>query len=177
MKLLFEIDKKDYKENGTVGSRPSVRGIILAGDKLAMIYSKEYGYYKFPGGGIDKGESHMETLIREVREEAGLLVIPESVQEFGYVHRVQKGSWEDIFVQDNFYYYCRVEDEKTAQELDDYEAKEEFTLEYVSVEDAIRENEKALATTLVGDEFYTVMIEREVKVLQLLKGNLEKRNG
>ncbi len=175
MKLLFELDKKDYDPKGTVGRRPSVRGIVFKNDKIAMVYSKQYGYYKFPGGGIDEGESQIDTLIREMREETGLLVIPESIQEFGYVHRVQKGSREDIFVQDNYYYFCRVEDGQTEQELDAYEAEEEFTLAYVSLEEAIQKNEEALKTTLVGDEFYTVMIEREVKVLRLMTSQLDVR--
>ena len=57
MRLLFEMDKKDYKENGTVGIRPSVRGIIVKDKKIAMIYSKKYNYYKFPGGGALAGDN------------------------------------------------------------------------------------------------------------------------
>ena len=29
MRLLFNLDKKDYREGGSVGVRPSVRGIIV----------------------------------------------------------------------------------------------------------------------------------------------------
>lgn len=168
MKLLFEIDKKDYDPKGTTFVRPSVRGIIIRNNKIAMVCSRKYGYYKFPGGGIDKGETHTDTLIREVREEAGMVVVPQTIKEFGYVHRVQKGSVDDIFIQDNFYYLCDVEDTIVPQQLDEYEDEENFKMLEISIEKAIEENEKALETTLVGDEFYTVMIEREVKVLQIL---------
>ena len=106
MRLLFEIDKKDYIEGGTVGRRPSVRGIIVQDGKLAVVHSLKYDYYKLPGGGIDPGETHEETLIREVHEESGLRVIPESIREWGFVRRTQKGKREDIFVQENFYYLC-----------------------------------------------------------------------
>lgn len=95
MRLLFEIDKKDYREDGTVCIRPSVRGIIRKEGKLAMIYSRKYNYYKFPGGGIEQGESHEDTLIREVKEESGLDVIRESIEPYGYAHRVQKGKTEE----------------------------------------------------------------------------------
>ncbi len=57
MRLLFEMDKKDYKENGTVGIRPSVCGIIVKNEKIAMIYSKKYNYYKFPGEGALAGDN------------------------------------------------------------------------------------------------------------------------
>ena len=41
MRLLFEIDYKNYKENWTVGKRPSARAIIIKdneiGDKSLII--------------------------------------------------------------------------------------------------------------------------------------------
>ena len=71
MRELFILDKKNYNPNGSVGKRPSVRGIILRNGKIAMMHSQKYNYYKLPGGGIEPGESLEETLIREVREESG----------------------------------------------------------------------------------------------------------
>ena len=45
MRLLFELDKKDY-ENCTYRTvRNSARSIIIRDGKLAMIYSKKNGYY------------------------------------------------------------------------------------------------------------------------------------
>ena len=41
MRLLFEIDYKNYKENGTAGKRTSARAIIIKGNKLTMVYSKK----------------------------------------------------------------------------------------------------------------------------------------
>jgi len=55
-----------------------------------LVHSKKYGYLKFPGGGIESGEDHVQALCREVREETGLEVIPDSIREFGYVPRRQK---------------------------------------------------------------------------------------
>ena len=45
MRLLFEIDKKDYKKDGSIFSRPSVRAIVIKGDKIAVVHSKKYNYY------------------------------------------------------------------------------------------------------------------------------------
>ena len=97
MRMLFEIDTKDYDINGTTFSRPSARGIIIKDGKLAMIHSLKYEYYKFPGGGIEKCEDKKNALIREVQEETGLVVIPETIKEYGMVHRIQKGDYEDVF--------------------------------------------------------------------------------
>lgn len=168
MRMLFEIDTKDYKENGTVKVRPSVRGIIVKDDTVAMIHSLRYNYYKFPGGGAEQGESHIETLIREVREESGLEVIKDSVREYGYVHRVQKGEYEDIFVQDNYYYLCSSGSEPGEQQLDDYESDEQFTLEYVPPRHALEVNRYESHGIKDGHPHYEVMIERENRVLELL---------
>ena len=90
MRLLFEMDKKDY--GGCVRSftRDSARSIIIRNGRIAMIHSLKYDYYKFPGGGIEPGESNADAMIRETAEEAGLIVIQDSIREYGYVHRIQE---------------------------------------------------------------------------------------
>lgn len=131
-----------------------------------MVHSVKYDYYKFPGGGIEKDESRKHALIRETLEEAGLTVIPASIREYGYVHRIQKSDYDDAdyFVQDNFYYLCGVEDSIRPQDLDDYEADEKFTLEYVDPDRAIFVNRNADHGP--KDQ---IMLEREARVLELLK--------
>ena len=42
MKIIKEFDYRDYKADGTVGVRPSVRAIIIRGNKLAMVYSEKF---------------------------------------------------------------------------------------------------------------------------------------
>ena len=54
MKLLFEIDLKNYDKNGKAFKRPSARAIIIKDNKIYMVHSLVYDYYKFPGGGIEK---------------------------------------------------------------------------------------------------------------------------
>ena len=95
MRLLFEMDKKDYAQCTHSFVRDSARSIILHDGKVAMIHSLKYDYYKFPGGGIENGENPVEAMIRETREEAGLVVRPETIKEYGYVHRIQKSDNDD----------------------------------------------------------------------------------
>lgn len=176
MRELFVIDKKNYIENGTVGRRPSVRGIVIKDGNIAMMHSLKYDYYKLPGGGIETGETYEETLVREVREESGLVVIKESIKEFGYVRRIEKGKIEDIFVQENFYFLCDVEEKNVGQELDDYEEDEIFTLEFVSPDHAIYINQNADHKEKVEQQTFSGMILRENRVLEIVKAEILSRS-
>lgn len=163
MRMLFEIDTKDYDINGTIFSRPSARGIIIRDGKLAMIHSLKLDYYKFPGGGIEKNEDKKRALMREVLEEAGLTVIPQTIKEYGMVHRIQKGDYEDVFIQDNYYFLCDVEDVMQEQKLDDYEKDERFTLEYVTPDQVIATNH---ACSYKDADL--IMLQRENRIIQIL---------
>ncbi len=165
MRLLFEIDQKDYEHCIHRFTRDSARSIIIQDGKVAMIHSLKYDYYKFPGGGIENGESPMEAMIRETREEAGLLVKPDTIREYGYVHRIQKSDKDptECFVQDNYYYLCEAETAAVCQHLDAYEAEEAYTLEYVTPLAAIQKNR-----SVIGSPYNPIMFEREARVLERL---------
>ena len=166
MRMLFEMDKHDYSECTHSFTRNSARSIMIRDNKIAMVHSLKYDYYKFPGGGIEGGEDPVEAMIRETREEAGLVVIPETVRAYGYVHRIQRSDKDhtECFIQDNFYYLCEAEEEPVSQDLDEYEAKESYRLEYVDAATAIRKNRN------VKDSPYNnLMFEREARVLELLR--------
>lgn len=165
MRLLFEMDLKDYGECTHSFRRDSARSIIISNGKIAMIHSKKYDYYKFPGGGIENGEDPFDAMIRETQEEAGLTVIPETVKEYGYVHRIQRSDNDpsECFIQDNYYYLCDAEDGLVSQNLDEYEKKESYQLEYVEPSLAIQKNRS------VKDSPYNrMMFEREARVLEML---------
>ena len=165
MRLLFNMDKKDYADCTHLFSRHSARSIVIRNGKIAMIHSQKYHYYIFPGGGIEEGEDPIGAMIRETREEAGLTVIPETVREYGYVHRIQKSDCDpaECFVQDNFYYFCDVSEELSSQNLDDYEAEESYRLAFVDPEEAIKANR-----SVKESPYNPMMFEREARVLEML---------
>lgn len=176
MRTLLEMDLKNYREDGTVGRRPSVRGIIFSGGKIGLVHSLKYDYYKFPGGGIEEGESHSQALYREVLEETGIQIHPGSVKEYGQIIRKEKGLQDDLFIQENFYYLARPLGIKK-QKLDDYEAEEEFTLEWVSLEHAIDVNENHDHKGKCDIPNGLHMIQRETAVLKkLLEENETNKN-
>ena len=165
MRKLFDMDKKDYGDCTHTFTRNSARSIVIRRGKIAMIHSRKYDYYKFPGGGMENGETPIEAMIRETREEAGLIVIPETVREFGYVHRIQRSDQDstECFIQDNYYYLCDAMDHPTAQNLDDYEAKELYQLEFIAPLLAIEKNR-----AVKESPYNQMMFEREARVLEML---------
>ena len=167
MRCLFEIDLKDYEGCTKVFRRPSARAVILKGDKIALVYATEEKYYKFPGGGIHEDEDKKEALIREVREETGLNVIPESIREYGSVLRKQKSEKADdtVFEQENYYYLCETEDTQGSQDLDEYEKDAGFMLVYADIDEAIKTN-SLFTSDSKADE---IMIDRERRVLEMIK--------
>ena len=173
MRHILTIDRKDYDPNGTREVRPSVRGIILREGKVLMVHSLKYDYYKFPGGGIEPGEDRLAALCREVREESGYEVLPDSIREFGMVLRISKGEKRDVFYQENFYYLCDVTG-PVGQQLDDYEAEERFTPEFVEPKTVIESNRFHDHGGKDG-----VMLEREALVLEALarEGFLSEGTG
>lgn len=165
MRLLFDLDRKDYARCTRTFVRDSARSIIISGRQIAMVHSLKYDYYKFPGGGIKDGENPVDAMIRETREEAGLIVLPETVREYGLVHRIQKSTVveTECFVQDNYYYLCEAADTVETQDLDGYEAEEQFTLEHVDPKTAIETNRRP-----DHGPKDPVMLEREARVLEML---------
>ncbi|MFD2593853.1 (deoxy)nucleoside triphosphate pyrophosphohydrolase [Sphingobacterium griseoflavum] len=76
-----------------------VCGIIFKGEHVLICRRKQEkslgGYWEFPGGKVEEGESYEETLVRELDEELGLKV---SIQQpfVTHIHEYAKGTIELI---------------------------------------------------------------------------------
>ncbi len=164
----IEIDLKNYKEDASVFKRTAVRGIIKRNNNYLVIYS-DYGDYKFPGGGMEEGETLEETLIREVKEETGYNVINGSITECIEVFEKRKGEYEDIMEMKSYYFLCDVEDDAGNRNLDDYEKEYNYQVEWLPLEEIVRRNET------VEDFSNIPWIIRENQVMKVLMED-EKEN-
>jgi len=141
MKNLFTVDMKNYDKSWPRKERTAIRAIIIKNGKIALIKSQKYGEYKFPGGGMKKNESEYETLKREVLEETGMFINPDSIKEFGETIEIRRNfEEEETLYQVSKYYLCQVTDEKRPRHLDDYEADYGYEPEWVSIDDAVKNN-------------------------------------
>jgi ADP-ribose pyrophosphatase YjhB (NUDIX family) len=64
------------RENGYPTPKVDVRGVIFRDNKILLIREKLDGLWALPGGWADIGYTPAEVAVKEVREEAGLEVIP-----------------------------------------------------------------------------------------------------
>jgi len=174
MKELFSIDTHDYNPDGPVFRRPSARAIIERDGKVLVMHSRKFDYYKFPGGGIEQGETPEEALVREVREESGYTVKPETIEEYGSVLRRNRDGKdpEGIFEQQNFYYFCEIGDERVPIVQEEYEIEEGFEPVWVEfLTSLVRINRTAIRR---GDGD-VALIEREMRVFDMADEAVRRR--
>lgn len=75
---LIEIHEKKIMENGEYPKnkkynfRRASRAVIVNKKKeIALLYYKNNNFYKLPGGGVEQGETKVQTVKREILEEIG----------------------------------------------------------------------------------------------------------
>lgn len=165
MPVLHLFDSGDYDPAADSVVREAVRGIIQRDGAFVLVRSDKFGEYKFPGGGVERGESHGDTLAREVREETGLTVIPSSIRFYGKtIERRRDAFGEGVFEQHSYYYRCDVTDTIGETRLDAYEAEYGYRLATVPIGEAITANR-----VRTGDRVNIPWVARDLFVMEGLE--------
>jgi len=146
-------------------NRKATRAIVLNGDNILLLYTKRYHDYSLPGGGIDEGESAIDGLIRELKEETGAHNVQDIV-EFGLYEEYRPWHKQgfDIVHMQSYCYSCTIDDELLAPELESHEIDNGMHPVWMNIHQAIRHNEETIAkSTKKG-----LSIERETYLLKLI---------
>lgn len=158
------IDLKNYTKTDSFFNRTAARGIIRNGDKYLMIRS-HYGDYKFPGGGVEEGEELTDTLVREVKEETGYIVKPETINLYGTALEKRAGETADVMIMRSHYYLCDIEDDMTDRALDDYEEEYGYNVIWTTLKEAADKNK------MVSDLERCPWVVRDTKVMEYIMEN------
>ncbi len=150
-------------------TRKATRAIVLNGENILLLYTKRYHDYSLPGGGIDEGESNIDGLIRELKEETGAHNV-QNIQEFGYYEefRPWHKSGFDIIHMQSYCYVCTIDDELLAPELESHEIDNGMHPVWMNIHQAISHNEH----TIANSEKKGLSIERETFLLKIIVSEL-----
>lgn len=87
--------------------RPAVYAVIIRDDMVLLMRVKDK--FWFPGGGIELGENHLDTLQREVMEETGMTIRPvKLLNVYSSMYRSFDGDTNYHCIQ--IYYICEIVD-------------------------------------------------------------------
>ncbi len=146
-------------------TRKATRAIVLSKDNILLLYTKRYHDYSLPGGGIDEGESNIDGLIRELKEETGAHSI-QNIQEFGLYEEFRpwhKGDFDIVHMQ-SYCYVCTIADELHSPELEAHEIDNGMHPIWMNIHQAIEHNENTMAES----DKKGLSIERETFLLKLI---------
>ena len=145
---------------GSVFRRKAARGIVFRAGKLLMLWNDRESY-AFPGGGLESGESLVQALARELREETGFRLEGEP-QLWAVTHERRRGLTADILEMESFYFLCDVGENQGALQLDEHEAREHCRPVWVEPREALRANR------VVTEKEYSPWLLRDIGVLERL---------
>ncbi|MBR2923797.1 MAG: NUDIX domain-containing protein [Clostridia bacterium] len=170
MQTILVLDAHNYDETLPEIRRTAIRGVIFRDGQLLLVRSS-FGEVKFPGGGQEAGEDDTTTLMREVLEETGYHIKPESIRPFGQVEEKRLSTHEPmIWHQINRYYFCDIQGEQGACAYSDNEKKYGMRQVWLPLPEAVAVNRQMLAR-----EGCNPWNQREYRVLELLMKTLEAK--
>jgi 8-oxo-dGTP pyrophosphatase MutT (NUDIX family) len=134
--------------------------------------STRRGDYKFPGGGVDVGETDADALVRELAEECGArLTGIDAVLGDTLEYRAPRHPGEPVLRMVSRYYICQIAGDLGPQALDDYEQHLGFQPAWVSLNQALATNLAIVQNSDDVDVDPPPWTPREILVLQHLRSS------
>ena len=134
MKCIKVITDKDIL--GTSGlsyakPRLTARAILKNENHLyAVMYSEDFDFYSFPGGGIEKNEDTINALKREIKEETGCNC--DHIEELGYV---EENRFHCDYTQISYYYVVTTNDTELKPDFTQTEVRHKTTVAWHTLEE------------------------------------------
>ena len=136
-----------------------IYGIVVENGKILI--SPQYDGYDFPGGTAKKGETHIDTLIREFKEETGYLIKPIeliNVYTSFFHHSKSNRDYQSYLI----YYLVKVVDgEISNQGFDEDEKEYAKTAKWINIEEL--KKMRHASSMNVADELLNKILKRNIK--------------
>lgn len=114
--------------------RRTARAILKNNNDLyALMYSGDFDFYSFPGGGVDENESVLSALKREIAEETGCTC--DTIEELGIVE--ENRAYCD-YTQVSFYFIVTTNSENFNPSFTDLENQHLTTVAWHTLDETIK---------------------------------------
>lgn len=166
MRLIKEMIHSGVERSGDVYRRLAVRGIVMEGENILLLYTKRYDDYSFPGGGVEEGEDLLEALKRELQEETGAKNV-KVLDEYGIFEEYRHSRYDgyDFIHMSSHFYRCSIDKELGETDLEDYEIKNGMSAKWINIHEAIKHNREIISSK---NKKMGLSIEIETYVLDLI---------
>lgn len=164
MKIIGKYIDDQYPNTGITHTRKTVRAIVMNEDGNIALHhllrDDKFGhrdYFETPGGGVDKGETLLEALRRELKEELGVTV--KDIIPLGRVI-----DYYNLLNQRNsiYYYFCKV-DSYGEKNFQGSESTLIESTKWVSLSKA-----KELYENMTKEPLENLVRQRELPVIELV---------
>ncbi|HCW74673.1 MAG TPA: hypothetical protein DHM90_13805 [Clostridiaceae bacterium] len=170
--LLLGMEKEETG-NRNVYHREAVRAVVMEEEKIFMVHTIN-GDFKFPGGGVEAGETHEEALRRELLEETGC-EMGRFGRKLGQIieRRADYMQPENIFEMVS--HYCLCDGVKTVckPSLSQHEKELFLKARWLKVEEAFKSNDRIMNENPKMREW----VRRETTVLKIIYKNEDERRA
>lgn len=137
MKLIKEITDKDILgTDGVSNAKPRItaRAILKnRNNQYAVMYSEDFDFYSFPGGGVGKSEDIISALKREIKEETGCNC--DVIEELGCV---KENRAHCDYTQISYYFVITTNDTRLNPAFTQAETKHKTTVNWYTLDETIK---------------------------------------
>ena len=92
-------------KNTSLVTLPTVGLLIINDNKLLLAFSKNKKAWYLPGGKVDSGETSLESLQREIREELNIILDPSLITYYCHIQAPAFGEDHNIIMEQDCYLY------------------------------------------------------------------------
>ena len=147
-------------------TRMTVRGIMLQGSKILVLYVPKEGLYGTPGGGVEPGETLEVALLRELWEEVGAYEL-DVIEYLGPISELRNGIINDGLIYNPVQNYYLVDiKEFGTPELIEYEKELDLSYTFVEIDEVISSNETLLRNS---ESAFTGFYQFQTELFKLIK--------
>ena len=170
MRLLKSTVHQDIKDLSAPSfRRDAARAIVLRDRQILLLHTQRYDDYSLPGGGIDKDETPINGLIRELQEETGAQNIG-NIVEFGCYEEYRPWYRDNLQIvhMRSFCYRCSIDEQLQSPSFEAHEIANGMTPRWIDIDQAIAHNDD----TLAHNQKQGLSIVRETFLLKLIAQEL-----